>query len=523
MFNGATIFSGNLNTVNLDSYVAWDVSSITDLEGVFSSATNFNGNITNWDVKNVANFTKTFYHTNIFNQPIGNWNLLSAQNLSNMFDGAVSFSQPIGNWNLSSAQNLSNMFNGAEIFNQPLENWSVSNVTTMENMFYGAHKFYQSINIWDTTSVTNYDNMFSDTTLMISEYTGYEGFGTTPLSTFFNIDADTFPFLKSTTSSSNITTGTAGSGENIVYIRGGTYNLKPATTFSLYQLFLVGGGMDGASRAGGNGGQVIDNHYNSPGMSITKLNIFNLHTGTHLDDRTNLYNTNRYSNTLYTITTPNSNDNTTGSITNILSSVAYSGNGAYGGAGWDQTSGSPNAGTGTENIYTGLYYGGGGGRCKKAKVAGSPGGLGGGGGGGGSYEGQGQSSYGYAGAAGGGIGPTPGGAGGAEIPTATNSPGNSGANSIGGGGGGGGSNTTNLSSGNQPGGTGGSGGGAGGGNGGAGGSLLNSNGSSGGGGGGGAYSGGGGGAGGQGGGEGRAEGVGGDGATGIIIIVYNYP
>jgi surface protein len=533
MFNGATIFTGNLNTVNLDSYVAWDVSSITDLEGVFSSATNFDGNITDWDVKNVTNFTKTFYHTNKFNQPIGNWNLSSAQNLSNMFDGAVSFNKPLENWNVSNVTTMENMFLGAVSFNHPLENWSVSNVTTMENMFHGATDFYQSINIWDTTNVTNYNNMFFDTTAMIHEYTGYEGFGTTPLSSFFNIDAETFPFLKLTTSSSNITTGTAGSGEYIVYIKGGTYNLKPATTFSLYQLFLVGGGMDGAARAGGNGGQVIDKSY-STGMSITKLNIFDLHTGTHLDASAALYHANRISNTLYKITTPNTNDNTTGTITNtnILTVTAYSGNGAYGGAGWEgqgptQDPFGPEGGPGTENTYTGLYYGGGGGRCKAAKVAGSPGGLGGGGGGGGSYEGQGTGAgNGYAGAAGGGIDATPGGAGGAAIITASNIPGNSGSNSIGGGGGGGGSNTAGFGPpfDQQPGGTGGTGTSPGGGTGGIGGpGSGNSRGASGGGGGGGTYSGGGGGAGGQGGGEGLAEAKGGEGATGIIIIVYKYP
>ena len=523
MFNGTTNFDGSLNTVDLESYVAWDVSNITDLTGVFSNASNFNGNIIDWNVKNVTNFSGTFYHTNIFNQPIGNWDLSSAQNLSNMFNGAVSFNQDISGWDVSSVTNMENMFKGAINFNQPLENWNVSNVTTMENMFYGAHVFYQSINIWDTTYVTNYGYMFFDATAMINEYTGYEGFGTTPDSSFFNIAADTFPFLKSTDSSSNIATGTAATGENIVYIKGGTYNLKPATTFSLYQLFLVGGGMDGAARAGGNGGQVIDKSYSS-GMSITKSNIFDLHTGTHLTDTANLYNTNRYDKSLYTITTPNNNDNTTGIITNTdISVIAYSGNGAYGGAGWNQTSGSPEAESGTENIYTGLYYGGGGGRCKVAKVAGSAGGLGGGGGGGGSYEGQGTSSYGYAGAAGGGLElGVQGGAGGAAIPTATNSPGNAGADSIGGGGGGSGSNTTGLGV-NQPGGTGGSGTFPGGG---AGGIPLpgsNDNGASGSGGGGGAYSGGGGGAGGQGGGEGLAEGKGGEGATGIIIIVYKYP
>ena len=367
--------------------------------------------------------------------------------------------------------------------------------------------------------------MFTNARAMINEYTGYQGFETTPDLSFFNIDADTFPFLKSTSSSINISTGTASTGENIVYIKGGTYNLKPATTFSLYQLFLVGGGMDGAGRAGGNGGQVIDKSYSS-GMSITKSNIFDLHTGTHLNDTTNLYNTNTNNRSLYTITTPNNNDNTTGTISNTdISVIAYSGNGAYGGAGWNQASGSPEAESGTENIYTGLYYGGGGGRCSYTRVAGSPGGLGGGGGGGGSYNGQGTGSYGYAGAAGGGL-TLPsgsGGAGGAAIPTATNSHGNPGTDSSGGGGGGSGSNTTGLSV-NKSGGTGGSGTSPGGGNGGNGGNPFgNPNGASGGGGGGGAYTGGGGGGGGQGGGEGNAQADGGQGATGIIIIVYKYP
>jgi surface protein len=521
MFYDATNFNGSLNTVNLDSYVAWDVSNITDLEGVFRNATNFNGNITDWNVKNVTNFTGTFYHTNLFNQQIGNWDLSSAQNLSNMFNGAVSFNQPLNNWNVSNVTTMENMFIGAEKFNQPIENWNVSNVTTMESMFYGAVEFYQSINIWDTASVTNYNNMFYDANIMISEYTGYEGFGKTPTSAFFNIDADTFPFLKSISSSANIETGTATTGESIVYIKGGDYMLKPATSFSLYQLFLVGGGMDGAARAGGNGGQVIDKSYSS-GKSITKSNIFSLHTGQHLNDTTNLYNANQ-NRSLYHITTPNNNDNTTAIISNSgISFTAYSGNGAYGGAGWNSaTSPGPEAETGTQNIYTGLYYGGGGGRCKVAKVAGSSGGLGGGGGGGGSYEGQGTGSYGYPGGAGGGIiSGTPGGAGGAVVPFAVNAPGNPGADSNGGGGGGSGSNTQGIS-GNYSGGTGGSGTSPGGGNGGDGGNKDgNPNGASGGGGGGGAYTGGGGGAGGQGGGEGKAQAYGGQGSTGIIILVY---
>ena len=39
---------------------SWDVSNVTDMEGMFYSCKNFNKDISNWDVSNVSNRKKIF-------------------------------------------------------------------------------------------------------------------------------------------------------------------------------------------------------------------------------------------------------------------------------------------------------------------------------------------------------------------------------------------------------------------------------------------------------------------------------
>ena len=516
------INNGNINTLVQAWLFDRDAAQFTDSENH-----PYYGEINTWYVTLVTDMSELFQNS-VFGSDtrdkISNWDVSSVSDMSYMFDGAISFNDSLTTvqtgtyiaWDVSSVQNMSNMFKGATSFNQPLESWDVSSVQNMSYMFDGATSFNQSINIWNTTVVVDYANMFNGATEMISEYNDYVGFGTTPVASFFNIDPDDFPFLLSTTSSSSYITGTAGTGENIIYIKAGTFNLKPATSFNLVQLFLVGGGMDGIARQGGNGGQVTS--YSTP-TPIDKSNVFDLNTGTTISNGGTAGD-------YWNPTTPNSNNNTTSTVSDYptLSLTAYSGNGAYGGLG---TGGTISVGTpgfdGIENTYTGKYYGGGGGACRVAKDIGLHGGLGGGGGGGGSYNGQ-STGPGYEGGNGGGLSGTAGsgGAGGAAMTMPTASTGNFGANNDGGGGGGGGSYNppANLWSG----GIGGNGNGTGGGDGGAGGVAGNNYyGASGGGGGGGKYTGGGGGGGGQGGGSGVAQGSGGYGATGIIILVYTYP
>ena len=67
-----------------------------------------------------------------FNQPIGDWNVSSVTNMDFMFSDAESFNQPIGNWNVSSVTNMFRMFRGASSYNQDISIWSVENVTSCD-------------------------------------------------------------------------------------------------------------------------------------------------------------------------------------------------------------------------------------------------------------------------------------------------------------------------------------------------------------------------------------------------------
>ena len=313
-----------------------------------------------------------------------------------------------------------------------------------------------------------------------------------------NIFYTKIPFLIQ--GSNNYIRGTLSNYYNVLYFRPGTFTVTPLINVNIYQLFVVASGSTGIGRNGGNGGQVLFNQNTTIGanpFAITPSDVISLTVAA-------AYNPS----TPYTVT--NTGNNSNASIPSL--SINYTALGGNGAAGGSNTSGIINATNGTQNIYTGLYYGGGGGPSGGAKQPGLPGGLGGGGGGGGSYNGQ-SSNVGYNGAAGGGISvDISGGAGGLGA-TSNPSSGGTGTSSQFGGGGGGGS-WGSIKGAN--GGTGGQGGGAAG----LGGGPYSFYGGSGGGGGGGGYYGGGGGAGGQGGGTGLAQADGGGGGAGVILLIY---
>ncbi|MDA8538337.1 Ig-like domain-containing protein [Candidatus Pelagibacter bacterium] len=117
---------------------------------------------------------------------------------------ATSFNEDIGSWNTAAVTRMNLMFRNATSFNQDIGSWNTAKVTRMDNMFYDATSFNQYIRSWDVSKVTNFGNMFGGATAMISTFTGVTGFGTTPLSTFFNIDS-TNPTLSSSSPADNAT------------------------------------------------------------------------------------------------------------------------------------------------------------------------------------------------------------------------------------------------------------------------------------------------------------------------------
>ena len=153
-FNDAFVFNQDLDL--------WDVSNVVSMTQMFQNAKVFNGNITTWNVGNVLSFSNFLNNWRVnsgtFNQDLSSWDVSSATNMAGMFSYQSSFNQDITSWNVSSVTNMSIMFSFSG-FNQPIGIWNVSNVTDINQMFEKS-AFDQSLSAWNTSNVTNMARIF---------------------------------------------------------------------------------------------------------------------------------------------------------------------------------------------------------------------------------------------------------------------------------------------------------------------------------------------------------------------------
>ena len=93
-----------------------DTSAITDMSWLFynSERKDFSG-IENWDVSSVTDMSGMFEYCKKFNQPLNDWNVSSVTNMSYMFYNCKKFNQPLSGWDVSSVTDMSYMFDGCFI------------------------------------------------------------------------------------------------------------------------------------------------------------------------------------------------------------------------------------------------------------------------------------------------------------------------------------------------------------------------------------------------------------------------
>jgi len=102
--------------------------SITDMSELFFGQYNFNDDISSW-------------YVSVTRMNLSSWDVSSVTNMRGMFWGASSFNQDLSPWNVSSVTNMESMFEDASSFNQDLSSWDVSSVTQKSRMFEGATSF----------------------------------------------------------------------------------------------------------------------------------------------------------------------------------------------------------------------------------------------------------------------------------------------------------------------------------------------------------------------------------------------
>ena len=174
--------SGVFNNAGTSSIGSWNTGLVTNMQQVFNNQIKFNQNIGAWNTANVINMSYLFNCTNTnvdgeFNNggsdSIKNWNTAKVTTMLQMFTGQPLFNQPIGIWNTALVTRMDYMFYSylvsnplklAGTFNQPLNLWNVSNVTSIVSMFTAQTSFNQPLNLWDTVKVTNMGDVFTNTT-----------------------------------------------------------------------------------------------------------------------------------------------------------------------------------------------------------------------------------------------------------------------------------------------------------------------------------------------------------------------
>ena len=180
MFSSASFDNGGSPSIT-----GWDVSNVTGMNSMFayhlsSNPTGFNQPIGSWDVSNVSEFQQMFNSNAWFDQDIGDWDMSSAHDLDFMFGGWPpnspcifnnGGSDNIKNWNFTSnMQRLPYVFHGNTRFNQPIGSWDVSNVYMFSAMFKNASAFDQDLGSWDVTSALHMQDFMLGVTLSTANY-----------------------------------------------------------------------------------------------------------------------------------------------------------------------------------------------------------------------------------------------------------------------------------------------------------------------------------------------------------------
>ena len=134
LFMNINVIIDNIDVSN------WNVSNVTNMEGLFNNCKKFNCDLSKWDVSNVKDMSYMFYNCGNFDCDLSNWDVSNVTNMYTMFEGCSKFKgKGLENWDVSKVESISYMFFDCINFDCDLSNWNVNNVKNMKRMFYNCN------------------------------------------------------------------------------------------------------------------------------------------------------------------------------------------------------------------------------------------------------------------------------------------------------------------------------------------------------------------------------------------------
>lgn len=166
-------FDGCINLTIADSAGAPILGSTTSLYEMFMNCMKLNSStLSDWNVSTITEMNGLLYGAIAFNQDLSKWSVDNVTDMSNMFRYAAKFDRDLSRWNVDRVTTMKGMFDGAKKYNNqgiPLT-WNTAQVANMASMFRNAVSFDQDIGEWPIKSLTDAGNMFQQAQLSVANY-----------------------------------------------------------------------------------------------------------------------------------------------------------------------------------------------------------------------------------------------------------------------------------------------------------------------------------------------------------------
>ena len=159
--NNMAFAFASTNLTSIPGMNGWNVSSVTDMGGLFYKAININENISDWDVSNVTIMDSMFTNAKKFNQDIGDWDVSQVTGMVGIFKNATKFNRSLENWDLQSVTDslsLANSGLNCTNYSKTLHGW-LFNPNLPSGIILNAAGCKHSVEIFMDKPV--FDNLFN--------------------------------------------------------------------------------------------------------------------------------------------------------------------------------------------------------------------------------------------------------------------------------------------------------------------------------------------------------------------------